>query len=139
MGFALPGAISASMVFPDRRILAICGDAGFLMNVQEMETAHRYNTNLTVLIWEDHAYGLIKWKQDNYFGKHTDLDFGNPDFMKLADSFGWQGIYEDKSTELQAALERSFQHEGPSLVVIPIDYRENNLLTERLGHIACPI
>ena len=139
MGFALPGAISAAMVYPDRRILAICGDAGFLMNVQDMETAHRHKTNITVMVWEDHAYGLIKWKQESHFGKHTDLDFGNPDFMKLADAFGWQGIYCDKSSELAAALERSFQTEGPSLVVIPIDYRENNLLTARLGNIACSI
>ena len=79
------------------------------------------------------------WPQDNQFGKHTDLDFGNPDFMKLADAFGWNGIYEDKSSDLKDALERSFQAEGPSLVVIPIDYRENNLLTKRLGNIACPI
>jgi acetolactate synthase-1/2/3 large subunit len=104
-----------------------------------METAHRHKTNITVMVWEDHAYGLIKWKQENHFGKHTDLDFGNPDFMKLADAFGWQGIYCDKSSELAAALERSFQTEGPSLVVIPIDYRENNLLTARLGNIACSI
>ncbi|MFT4572762.1 MAG: acetolactate synthase-1/2/3 large subunit [Candidatus Binatia bacterium] len=139
MGFALPGAISAGMVFPERRVLAICGDAGFLMNVQEMETAKRYGVNITVMVWEDHAYGLIKWKQETQFGKHTDLDFGNPDFMKLADSFGWQGIYVDKSAELAPALEKSFQTPGPSLVVIPIDYRENNLLTQRLGDIACPI
>lgn len=139
MGFALPGAISAAMVFPDRRILAVCGDAGFLMNVQDMETAKRYNTTLTAMIWEDHAYGLIKWKQDNQFGRHTELDFDNPDWMKLAAAFGWQGIYVDKSTELVAALEKTFQTPGPSLLVIPIDYRENNLLTERLGNIACPI
>ena len=139
MGFALPGAISAAMVFPDRRILAICGDAGFLMNVQDMETAKRYGTNFTAMIWEDHAYGLIKWKQDTNFGRHTDLDFENPDWMKLADAFGWQGIYCEKSTELAADLERTFQTPGPSLLVIPIDYRENNLLTERLGNIACPI
>jgi acetolactate synthase-1/2/3 large subunit len=139
MGFALPGAISASMVYPDRRILAVCGDAGFLMNVQEMETAKRYAVNITAMVWEDHAYGLIKWKQDNQFGRHTDLDFGNPDFMKLAESFGWQGIYVDKSSELAGALERTFETPGPSLLVIPIDYRENNLLTERLGNIVCPI
>jgi len=139
MGFALPGAISAAMIHPDRRILAICGDAGFMMNVQEMETARRYNTNITVMVWEDGAYGLIKWKQDNHFGRHTDLDFGNPDFMKLAESFGWHGVYEDDSANLQAALEQCFQADGPSLLVIPIDYRENQKLTERLGNIACPI
>lgn len=139
MGFALPGAISASMVYPDRRILAVSGDAGFLMNVQEMETAKRHAANITIMVWEDHAYGLIKWKQENQFGRHTELDFGNPDFMKLAESFGWQGVCVEKSSELAAALEHTFQTPGPSLLVIPIDYRENKLLTERLGNIVCPI
>ncbi len=139
MGFALPGAISASMVHPDRRILAVCGDAGFLMNVQEMETAKRYGANITVMVCEDHAYGLIKWKQDNQFGRHTDLDFGNPDFMKLAESFGWHGVFVDRSTDLADALESTFEVSGPSLLVVPIDDRENKLLTERLGNIACPI
>ncbi len=139
MGFALPGAISASMIHPDRRILAVCGDAGFLMNVQEMETARRYNANITVMVWEDGGYGLIKWKQENHFGRHTDLDFGNPDFMQLAESFGWFGVYEERSENLQESLTRCFDHEGPSLLVIPIDYRENGLLTKRLGDIAAPI
>jgi acetolactate synthase-1/2/3 large subunit len=139
MGFALPGAIAAALVCPERRILAICGDAGFLMNVQEMETAKRLGSHITVMVWEDHAYGLIAWKQDNQFGRHTDLDFGNPDWLKLADAFGWNGFACDKSNDLKETLEASFEAEGPSLVVIPIDYRENKLLTERLGNIACPI
>ncbi len=139
MGFALPGAIAAARLHPDRRILAICGDAGFLMNVQEMETAVRLGVDLVILIWEDHAYGLIEWKQQTHFGRHTDLSFGNPDFVKLAEAFGWKGHRVEKSRELAPALERAFQEKGPSLVVIPIDYRENQLLTERLGNIACPI
>ena len=139
MGFALPGAIAASLINPEQRIMAICGDAGFLMNVQEMETARRLGSKITVMVWEDHAYGLIAWKQDNQFGHHTELDFGNPDWLKLADSFGWNGFRCDNSAELKDTLEASFQADGPSLVVIPIDYRENNLLTERLGNIACPI
>ena len=73
MGFALPGAIAANLVFPDRRILAIAGDGGFLMNVQEMETARRLNSNLVVLLWEDGGYGLIAWKQQNEFGRNTEL------------------------------------------------------------------
>ena len=139
MGFALPGAIAAKIVEPDRRILAVCGDAGFLMNVQEMETARRLNSDIVVMVWVDNAYGLIAWKQDNEFGKHTDLSFGNPDFAKLADCFGWNGFVCDKSAELQGVLEEAFTTPGPSLVAVPIDYRENNLLTERLGNIACPI
>lgn len=139
MGFAFPGSISASMVYPDRRILAICGDAGFLMNVQEMETARRLNVNIVVMVWEDHAYGLIKWKQVNEFGKHTDLSFGNPDWLQLAEAFGWHGHRIEDSKDLVKGLEQAFNEEGPSLVVVPIDYGENPKLTERLGDIACPI
>ncbi len=139
MGFALPGAISASLVHPDRRILSISGDAGYLMNVQEMETAKRLNVNIVTMIWEDNMYGLIAWKQQNEFGKHTDLSFGNPDWLKLADSFGWSGHKVENSRDLVNTLEKAFNEEGPSLVVVPIDYRENMILTERLGNIACPI
>lgn len=139
MGFALPGAIAAALVHPDRRILAISGDAGFLMNVQEMETAKRLNVNIVTMIWEDHMYGLIAWKQENEFGKHTDLSFGNPDWLKLAESFAWHGHKVENSKDLVNTLETAFEEEGPSLVVLPIDYRENMILTERLGNIACPI
>jgi len=139
MGFSLPGAIAAKRAFPDRRVLSICGDAGFLMNVQEMETAVRLGSRIVVMVWEDHAYGLIAWKQQNEFGRHTDLSFGNPDFLKLADAFGWAGYRVEKSRELAGTLERAFGDERPALVVIPIDYRENVKLTERLGNIVCPI
>jgi len=139
MGFALPGAIAASIVHPDRRILAIAGDAGFLMNVQEMETAKRINSNIVVLVWEDNEYGLIAWKQETHFGRHTDLSFGNPDWKQLASAFGWHGHYVSNSEDFAGALESAFNEDGPSLVVIPIDYRENNLLTKKLGEITCTI
>jgi len=139
MGFALPGAIAASMVHPDRRILAIAGDAGFLMNVQEMETARRLNANIVVMVWEDHMYGLIAWKQDTEFGHHTDLSFTNPDWKQLAHAFNWHGHRVDNSRELANVLENAFQESGPSLIVLPIDYRENAILTQRLGEITCPI
>jgi Thiamine pyrophosphate-requiring enzymes [acetolactate synthase, pyruvate dehydrogenase (cytochrome), glyoxylate carboligase, phosphonopyruvate decarboxylase] len=126
-------------VHPERRILAICGDAGFLMNVQEMETARRFDRDLTVMIWEDQGYGLIKWKQENSFGRHTELDFGNPDWMKLADAFGWNGHHITNSADLADGLEAALAEKGPSLVVIPIDYEENRLLTQRLGNIAVAI
>jgi acetolactate synthase-1/2/3 large subunit len=135
MGFALPGAIAANIVFPERRILAIAGDAGFLMNVQEMETARRIGSNIVVMVWADNEYGLIAWKQDNQFGRHTDLTFGNPDWQTLASAFGWHGHHVTKSEDLAAALEAAFNEDGPSLVVIPIDYRENALLTKKLGEI----
>jgi acetolactate synthase-1/2/3 large subunit len=139
MGFALPGAIAANLVHPERRILAISGDAGFLMNVQEMETARRLDSNITAMVWEDNAYGLIAWKQEAEFGKHTDLAFGNPDWMKLAESFGWNGHRVENSRDLEATLRTALDEDGPSLVVVPIDYRENMLLTERMGNIVCPI
>jgi acetolactate synthase I/II/III large subunit len=137
MGFALPGAIAANIVHPDKRVLAVCGDAGFLMNVQEMETARRLNSNIVVMVWEDHAYGLIAWKQETHFGRHTDLSFGNPDWMELASAFGWHGQRVEQSAQLQDALNKAFVTEGPSLVVVPIDYRENLLLTQKLGDLTC--
>lgn len=139
MGFALPGAIAAALVYPDRKILGISGDAGFLMNVQEMETAKRLGTDLVMMVWEDNEYGLIAWKQQNEFGKHTDLSFNNPEWMGLAKSFGWGGHRCENSEELQATLELAFAEPGPSLVVIPIDYRENQLLTKKLGEITANI
>lgn len=135
MGFALPGAIAASLVYPDRRILGIAGDAGFLMNVQEMETAKRLQSNLVMMVWEDREYGLIAWKQEAEFGRHTDLEFGNPDWMQLAAAFGWNGHHVTDAADLAESLESAFIEEGPSLLVIPIDYRENMLLTKRLGEI----
>ncbi|MDZ7785208.1 MAG: acetolactate synthase large subunit [Halioglobus sp.] len=133
MASAMPGAIAANLVHPDRRILAICGDGGFMMNVQEMETAKRLRSNIVVMVWEDGGYGLISWKQDNEFGRHTELSFGNPDWLQLAAAFGWHGHMIERSLDLQAALEQAFTEAGPSLVVVPVDYRENQLLTKRLG------
>jgi acetolactate synthase-1/2/3 large subunit len=137
MGFALPGAIAASLVYPDKGILAISGDGGFLMNVQEMETAKRLNSNLVVMVWEDSAYGLIAWKQEDHFGRHTDLSFTNPDWLQLASAFGWHGHRVEHSAGLQATLASALAERGPSLVVIPIDYRENPLLTQKLGELTC--
>ena len=135
MGFALPGSIAASMLYPDRRILAVCGDGGFLMNVQEMETCTRVGAHPVVMVWEDGGYGLISWKQQNEFGRHTDLAFGNPDWVQLAEAFGWRGVRVERSADLAGALEEGFESGRPTLVAVPIDYRENLLLTERLGEI----
>ncbi|MEZ4320556.1 MAG: acetolactate synthase large subunit [Myxococcota bacterium] len=139
MGFALPGAIGAKLAQPDANVVAVCGDGGFLMNVQEMETAVRLGTKITVMLWVDNAYGLIAWKQDNQFGKHTDLAFGNPDFELLAKSFGWHAEHVQKSTDLAAALRRAIDAPEPALVIVPIDYAENNKLSKRLGQISVPI
>jgi len=135
MGFSLPGAIAANLVYPGRRVLGIAGDAGFLMNVQEMETAKRLNSNIVMMVWEDKQYGLIAWKQQSEFGKHTDLSFDNPDWEMLANSFGWNGYFVNDSKDLLSTLENAFNDGAPSLVVVPIDYRENMLLTKRLGEL----
>jgi acetolactate synthase-1/2/3 large subunit len=139
MGFALPGAIAAKLVHPERKVLAICGDGGFLMNVQEMETARRLGINLVAMVWEDRSYGLIAWKQDNQFGRHVSLSFDNPDWVKLAESFGWAGFRVDRSAELQGALQKAFAADRPALIAVAIDYGENALLSQRLGKLVQPL
>jgi acetolactate synthase-1/2/3 large subunit len=132
MGGSLPGAIAAKLVYPERRVMALCGDGGFLMNVQEIETAVRCKTNIVVMVWVDNAYNLIEWKQTNEFGHHTNLSFGNPDFVKLAESFGCKGILVQRSRDLAPAIEEAFAAERPAIIAVPIDYRENDRLTEKL-------
>ena len=139
MGFALPGAIAAALIEPDRKIMGIAGDAGFLMNVQEMETARRLDCNLTMMVWEDKEYGLIAWKQWAHFGRHTNLSFGNPDWAMLAGAFDWHYQFVGESSKLLDAVNVAAAHRGPSLIVVPIDYGENQKLTERMGKITCPI
>ncbi|MBI2435559.1 MAG: acetolactate synthase large subunit [Candidatus Hydrogenedentes bacterium] len=132
MGTALPSAIAAKMVHPERKVLAICGDGGFLMNVQELETAVRLKQNIVVMIWVDNGYNLIEWKQQRQFGRHTNCSFGNPDFVKLAESFGCLGLHVDKSTEILPTLLAAFAADRPAVISLPIDYRENNRLREKL-------
>ena len=138
MGFALPGAIAANLVHPDRGVVALAGDAGFMMNVQEMETARRLGSDIVVLVWEDGAYGLIAWKQETQFGKHTDLAFDNPDWLELAHAFGWNGHRVERSADFAGVMEQALKEAGPSLVVAPVDYRENMLLNQRLGELVQP-
>lgn len=136
MGFALPGAIGAKIAMPECKVLAICGDAGFLMNVQDLETAVREKLNIVIMVWEDGEYGLIKWKQQNSFnGEHSKLDFANPDWEKLAESFGMWGKSITDIDQLTPALTEAFQQEGPALIGVPVDYAENIKLTQRLGKI----
>jgi len=140
MGIALPGAIGAKYAHPDKRVLAISGDAGFLMNVQELETAVRLKMNIVCMVWCDNEYGLIKWKQQNQFdGTHSDLAFTNPDFELLAKSFGMWGRQLTGPGQLEDALDEAFSQEGPALIAVPVDYAENQKLTQRLGNIVMPI
>jgi acetolactate synthase-1/2/3 large subunit len=136
MGISLPGAIAAKLVHPDRRVVALCGDGGFLMNSQELETATRIGANVTVVIWRDDGYGLIDWKQRDEFGRPFGVDFGNPDFVAFAQSFGIAGFRPETAADLLPTLRRALDVKGPSLVEVPIDYRENLRLTERLGELA---
>jgi acetolactate synthase-1/2/3 large subunit len=134
MGFALPGAMGAKIAMPDRKVLAICGDAGFMMNVQDLETMVRRKLNAVIMVWVDGEYGLIKWKQQNHFkGKHSELAFGNPDFELLAKAFGMWGKTIKSAKQLPGALKEAFAQNGPALIAVPIDYAENMKLTKRLG------
>lgn len=136
MGFALPGAMGAKHAYPDRNVLAINGDAGFLMNVQDLETLARYKLSVTIMVWCDGEYGLIKWKQQNQFdGRHSPLSFNNPDFNHLAKAFGVWGKSIESANELKPAIEESFRQDGPALIAVPVDYNENVRMTERLGNL----
>ena len=136
MGIAIPGAIAAKLVHPDRKVVALCGDGGFLMNSQELETAKRIGANICVVVWRDDGYGLIDWKQRNEFGRPFGVEFGNPDFVAYAESFGIAGFRPSSAAELYPILERALAVDGPSLVEVPIDYAENLRLTERLGELS---
>jgi acetolactate synthase-1/2/3 large subunit len=136
MGISVPGAIAAKLVHPDRKVVALCGDGGFLMNSQELETAKRVGANIVVVIWRDDGYGLIDWKQRNEFGQPFGVEFGNPDFVAYAESFGIAGFRPSSADDLYPTLMRALAVDGPAVVEVPIDYRENLRLTEHLGALA---
>ena len=125
MGAGLPSAMMASMLYPERRVLAVCGDGGFMMNSQEMETAVRLGLNLVVLIVQDNAYGMIRWKQAIDAFADWGLTFGNPDFVKYAESYGAKGSRVERADGLVPALEGAFNGGGIHLVTAPVDYSEN--------------
>jgi acetolactate synthase-1/2/3 large subunit len=133
MGAGLPSAMMASMLHPARRVLAVCGDGGFMMNSQEMETAVRLRLNLVVLILQDNAYGMIRWKQAVDSFADWGLTFGNPDFVKYAESYGAKGCQVDSADGLAPALEAAFKDRGVHLIAVPVDYSENiRVLVEEL-------
>jgi acetolactate synthase-1/2/3 large subunit len=138
MGAGLPAAISAALVHPERRVLAVCGDGGFMMNSQEMETAVRLGLNLAVLILVDNAYGMIRWKQQADHFADWGLTFGNPDFVAYAASYGAGGRMVTDAG-LAPALEAAFAAGGVQLVAVPVDYSENiRVLVEELAGLATP-
>jgi acetolactate synthase I/II/III large subunit len=135
MAFAVPGAIAVKLAYPERKVLAAAGDGGFLMLGSELETAIREDVPLVVLIWEDQAYGLIKWKMDLELGHHSSVDFHNPDFMKYAEAFGAKGYRISHADELFPTLKSALQDNAISVIVCPVDYSENMELTDKLGRL----
>ncbi len=133
MGIALPTAIAAQLVHPDRKVVTVSGDGGFLMNCQELETAKRMKTPVVNIIWENRQYGSIVWKQDNKFGRHFGVDFTNPDFVTLAKAFGIPGFRCETVEDFPAHLDKALALDEPSIVVVPIDYSQDIGLQEQLG------
>jgi len=138
MGFGLPAAIAAKLILPERKVIAACGDGGFLMNAQEMETAVRLRLPIVAVVFNDSGYGLIKWKQLARYNRALGVDFGNPDFAAFAESFGAKGYKPQEAAELLPMLRDALQQDGPAVVDVPVDYTENFRLSERLGHMICP-
>ncbi len=126
MGAGLPSAMMSAMIYPERKVMAICGDGGFMMNSQEMETAVRLGLNLTVLILRDNAYGMIRWKQANMGFKDFGLTYGNPDFVQYAESYGAKGHRVESTAHLRELLEYCRDTPGVHLIDCPVDYSEND-------------
>lgn len=139
MGIAIPGAIAAKLVYPDKRVVAVTGDGGFMMNCQELETALRVGTPFVTLIFNDGGYGLIEWKQLNYFGTSSFIKFGNPDFVKFAESMGLKGYRVESAQDLIPTLEEAFRQEVPTVIDVPVDYGENLRLSQKSGDLSCQI
>ncbi|MFU0565260.1 acetolactate synthase large subunit [Gardnerella vaginalis] len=142
MAWTLPGAVGASFIKDNsgkintKPVLAVMGDGSFMMNVQEIETAVRVGSRMVVLVWEDNAYGLIKWKMDLHAGEHEYVDFTNPNVPKLAESFGARGHVVQKPEDLYNMLKEALEQEsGVDVIACPVDYSENMKLIEKLGDI----
>ena len=138
MGAGLPSAMGAKLAYPDRKVIAICGDGGFMMNSQELETAVRLKLNLIVIILKDNAYGMIKWKQAGAGFPDFGLDYGNPDFVQYAKSYGADGHSVESSEELFTLLEDHLVQEGVHVIEVPVDYSENQrVLIDGLNEKTC--
>ncbi|MBY0544280.1 MAG: acetolactate synthase large subunit, partial [Gammaproteobacteria bacterium] len=132
MGISLPGAIAAKLLYPERTIVSLTGDGGFLMNSQELETALRVGTPMIVLVWTDSKYGLIEWKQEAHFNRTSNIDFNNPDFVQYAESFGAKGYRITSAEELIPTLKRAIADNTVCIIDCPVDYSENMKLTREL-------
>ncbi|BAZ44401.1 thiamine pyrophosphate protein TPP binding domain protein [Chondrocystis sp. NIES-4102] len=139
MGIAIPGAMAAKLVNRDRKVVAVTGDGGFMMNCQELETALRVNTPFVTLIFNDNGYGLIEWKQINQFGHSTSVDFGNPDFVKFAESMGLKGYRVEAAADLIPILKKALADDVPAVIDCPVDYKENLRFSQKSGDLSCEI
>lgn len=139
MGVALPGAVAAKLLYPERRVVAVSGDGGFLMNSQELETALRVGAHFVVLILNDQTFGMIKWKQIKEFGRPAFIDFRNPDFVRYAESFGARGYRVGAADELASVLAAALAANTVAVIDCPVDFSENLKLTEKLGQLICPL
>ncbi len=139
MGIGVPGAIAAKIAYPDRTALTVTGDAGFLMNGQEVETALRIGTPIVILVWNDSEYGLIKWHQMRRYGRESNIKFNNPDLVKHAESYGAKGYRVNAADQLLPILNQAVADDTVVVIDCPVDYSENMKLTEKLGKLVCPI
>ncbi len=139
MGIGVPGAIAAKLAFPRRTVVTVTGDAGFLMNSQEIETALRIGAPFVALVWNDSKYGLIEWHQLQQYGRPSHIDFNNPDFVRYAESFGAKGYRVESAADLVPTLEKAIADDTVAIIDCPVDYSENMKLTEKLGNLVCPI
>ncbi len=139
MGIAVPGAIAAKLAYPTKTVAAVTGDAGFMMNSQEIETALRIGTPIVIVIWNDGGYGLIEWHQLRRFGRTSHVAFNNPDFVKYAESFGAKGYRVEAADELVPILKQAIADNTVVVVDCPVDYSENMRLTKKLSSYSCPV
>ncbi|MDX2255280.1 MAG: acetolactate synthase large subunit [Pseudanabaenaceae cyanobacterium bins.39] len=139
MGIAIPGAIAAKLINPTRKIVAVTGDGGFMMNMQELETATRIGTPFVTLIFNDGGYGLIEWKQNIHYGKSAFIKFGNPDFVKLAESMGLKGYRVTSAEDLIPILKDALAQDIPAVIDCPVDYSENLRFSRKVGELSCPL
>ncbi|MEH2451785.1 acetolactate synthase large subunit [Nostoc sp.] len=141
MGIAIPGALAAKLVHPKRKVVAVTGDGGFMMNSQELETALRVGTPFVTIIFNDGGYGLIEWKQENQFGKGNSsfVHFSNPDFVKLAESMGLKGYRVESALDLIPILKEALAQDVPAVIDCPVDYRENHRFSQKAGELTCAL
>ncbi len=138
MGIGLPGAIAAKLAFPEKTAVTVTGDAGFMMNSQELETALRIGAPLVALVWNDNGYGLIEWQQLQHFNRISNVRFNNPDFVKFAESFGAKGYRVQAADELAPILKQAIADNTVVVIDCPVDYSENMKLSEKLEKLVCP-